>query len=115
MIWPATVASPPTALTLIPDCLILPAYLCVGYSYMIMLRRRRAADDDPARVDAILVGLAGAFLTWTFLVGPAVTASRLLSPVQIFDALFPVIDVVLLVLVAQMMLAGGSRTPRCGC
>ena len=59
-IWPATVASPPTSLTLIPDTLILPAYLCVGYAYMVMLRRRRAGDDDPARVDAVLVGLAGA-------------------------------------------------------
>ena len=110
-IWPATVASPPTSLTLIPDTLILPAYLCVGYAYMVMLRRRRAGDDDPARVDAVLVGLPGAFLTWTFLIGPAVTSARLLSLVQIVDALFPVIDVVLLVLVAQMMLAGGSRTP----
>jgi diguanylate cyclase (GGDEF)-like protein len=111
VVWPATVASPPTVLTLIPDCLILPAYLCVGYAYMVMLSRRRAADDDPATVDAILVGLAGAFLIWTFLIGPALTSSRLLSSVQIADALFPILDVVLLVLVAQMMLAGGSRTP----
>jgi diguanylate cyclase (GGDEF)-like protein len=110
VIWPATVADPPSALTLIPDGIVVPAYLCLGYALAMMLRRRRAGDDDPARVDAILVGLASAFLLWTLLIGPAVTSS-VLSPVQVVDAIFPIIDVVLLVMVAQLILAGGARTP----
>jgi diguanylate cyclase (GGDEF)-like protein len=105
---PSTMDTPPTAIALIPNSFIVPAYLCLGYAFLVMLRRRRAADDDPARVDAILVGLAAAFVTWTFVISPAVYSSNL-SGVQVLDALFPIIDVVMLILVAQLMLAGGVR------
>ncbi|MGK5678197.1 putative bifunctional diguanylate cyclase/phosphodiesterase [Actinoplanes sp. URMC 104] len=107
---PSTDTSPPTKMMLIPDALVLPAYVCIGTSFALMLRRRRAADDDPAQVDALLVGLAGAFLTWTFVMAPAVAGSGM-DLLRIVDACFPVIDVVLLVLIAQLMLAGGVRQP----
>jgi diguanylate cyclase (GGDEF)-like protein len=105
---PGTVSIPPQPIALIPDGMAIPAYLCIGYALTVMLRRRRAGDDDPARVDAILVGLAAAFLTWTFVIAPSVSAADS-SPVQIVDGLFPITDVVLLVLVAQLLLAGGVR------
>ncbi|MEU4242312.1 bifunctional diguanylate cyclase/phosphodiesterase [Actinoplanes sp. NPDC026619] len=105
---PSTMSTPPTAIALIPNSFIVPAYLCLGYAFLMMLRRRRAADDDPARVDAILVGLAAAFLTWTFVISPAVHSSNL-SGYQVLDALFPIFDVVMLILVAQLMLAGGVQ------
>ncbi|MBL7254139.1 bifunctional diguanylate cyclase/phosphodiesterase [Actinoplanes sp. LDG1-01] len=95
---------------LVPDVLCLGAYGCVGYALTVMLRRRRAGEDDPARIDALLVGLAGAFVVWSFVIAPALVDSGM-SPLRIVDALFPVIDVVLLVLVAQLLLAGGARQP----
>ncbi|MET3429904.1 diguanylate cyclase (GGDEF)-like protein [Actinoplanes tereljensis] len=105
---PSTMNTPPTAIALIPNSFIVPAYLCLGYAFLVMLRRRRAADDDPARIDAILVGLAAAFVTWTFVISPAVYDSNL-SGYQVLDALFPIFDVVMLILVAQLMLAGGVQ------
>ncbi|WP_433367055.1 putative bifunctional diguanylate cyclase/phosphodiesterase [Actinoplanes sp. CA-142083] len=107
---PSTMATPVTAMSLIPNSFILLAYLCIGFAFTVMLRRRRAAEDDPARIDALLVGLAAAFLTWTFVIAPAIDSAGL-TPFQILDALFPIIDVVLLVLVAQLMLAGGAQNP----
>ena len=107
---PSTMSTPPTVVALIPNSFVVPAYLCIGYAFTVMLRRRRAGEDDPARVDAILVGLAAAFLTWTFVMAPALTESSM-SPFQVLDALFPIIDVVLLILVAQLMLAGGAQQP----
>ncbi|HEX5203591.1 MAG TPA: EAL domain-containing protein [Actinoplanes sp.] len=107
---PATMATPITAMSLIPNSFVLPAYLCIGLAFTVMLRRRRAGEDDPARIDALLVGLAAAFLTWTFVIAPAIDSAGL-TPFQILDALFPIIDVMLLVLVAQLMLAGGVRQP----
>jgi diguanylate cyclase (GGDEF)-like protein len=107
---PGAMATPPTTMGLIPNVLVLPAYFYIGYAFVGMLRRRRAAEDDPARVDALLVGLAAAFLTWTFVMAPAIGDSDL-DLIRVVDALFPVIDVVLLVLVAQLMLAGGVRQP----
>jgi diguanylate cyclase len=105
---PSTMATPPTAVALVPNSFVVPAYLCLGYAFLVMLRRRRAADDDPARVDAVLVGLAAAFVTWTFVISPAVHSANL-SGLQMLDALFPIFDVVMVVLVAQLMLAGGVR------
>ncbi|MBU2662776.1 EAL domain-containing protein [Actinoplanes bogorensis] len=110
IVFPGTDATPPTPLMLIPDAVILPAYLCIGGAYAGMLRRRRAAEDDPARIDAVLVGLASAFLVWTFVIEPALANSGM-SPLRVIDALFSIFDVVLLVLVAQLMLAGGVRLP----
>jgi diguanylate cyclase (GGDEF)-like protein len=106
--FPATSESPPTNWALIPDALVLPAYLLLGAAFAGMLRRRRAADDDPARVDAVLVGLAAAFMTWTFLIAPSIEQSSR-TVLHVTNAFFPVIDVVLLVLVTQLLLAGGAR------
>ncbi|MET0495108.1 MAG: EAL domain-containing protein [Actinoplanes sp.] len=110
VIWPATNTTPPTVLVLIPDAFVLPAYLLMGYAFASMLRRRRAAEDDPARTDAILVGLAAAFMCWTFLIAPSIGQDGL-APALVANACFPVIDVVVLVLVAQLALSGGARQP----
>ena len=110
LLIPGAMATPPTDAALIPDAFVIPAYVCIGCSFAGMLRRRRASDDDPALVDALLVGLAAAFMTWTFVIAPSMDQA-LLSPLQVADSFFPVIDVILLVLVAQLMLAGGARQP----
>jgi diguanylate cyclase (GGDEF)-like protein len=107
---PGAGASPPTSMALIPDAFVLPGYLVLGYGFADMLRRRRAADDDPARVDALLVGLAAAFLCWTYLIVPSMAQTDL-TPLRIANSFFPVIDVVLLVLVAQLAFSGGARQP----
>ena len=107
---PVTAESPPTNWALIPDAFVLPAYLLLGAAFAGMLRRRRAADDDPARVDAVLVGLAAAFMTWTFLIVPSIDQIGL-SALRVANAFFPVIDVVIVVLVSQLLLAGSGRQP----
>jgi diguanylate cyclase len=109
-IFPATATTPPAAPALIPDAVVVVAYGFIAASFLGMLRRRRAADDDPAVIDAVLVGLAAAFLVWTFLIAPSMSGSGA-SPLRVVDSLFPVADVVLLVLVVQLMLAGGARQP----
>ncbi|MGX6606862.1 putative bifunctional diguanylate cyclase/phosphodiesterase [Micromonosporaceae bacterium Da 78-11] len=107
-IVPGALSTPPTTLGSIPDLIVVPAYLSIGYCFTDMLRHRRAAEDDPARVDALLVGLAAAFMTWTFLIAPAVDGTDV-GALQLVNVFFPVVDIVLVVLVAQLMLAGGAR------
>jgi diguanylate cyclase (GGDEF)-like protein len=98
----------PDWLTLLPDMLTIPAYLLVMFCFVGMLRLRRAADDDSARIDALLMGLGAAFLTWTFLIGPRAVH---LSGSQLINVLFPVFDVVILVQAARLMLSRGTRQP----
>ncbi|WP_430786649.1 EAL domain-containing protein [Actinoplanes sp. G11-F43] len=102
--------SPPTPAALIPNVFIVPGYLLTAAAFTSMLRHRRADRDDPAWVDAVLVGLAAACTTWIYLVIPAIDRAGLVAW-QIANTFFPVIDVVLLVLVVQLALAGGSRAP----
>jgi diguanylate cyclase (GGDEF)-like protein len=99
----------PDSLELLPDLLTVPAYLLVGLCFMIMLRQRRADDDDSARVDALLLGLSTAFLTWTFLIAPHLADG--LSGSRLVNAMFPVFDVTILVLAARLMLSRGVRQP----
>src|SRR3712207_5447209 len=108
IVVPGAGASPPGPMVLLPDAIVIAAYLLIGYGFAGMLRRRRAADDDPARVDALLVGIAAAFCTWAFIIEPA-TLRHELSLLQVASSFFPVFDAVLLVLVAQLLLAGGAR------
>jgi len=110
VVVPGAGDSPPTSMALIPDAFVLPGYLLMGYAFADMLRRRRAADDDPARVDALLVGLAAAFMCWTYLIVPSMAQTDL-TPLRIANSFFPVIDVVLVVLAAQLAISGGARQP----
>ncbi|WP_433791539.1 putative bifunctional diguanylate cyclase/phosphodiesterase [Actinoplanes sp. CA-252034] len=99
----------PDSLELLPDLLTVPAYILVGSCFMIMLRQRRADDDDSARIDALLMGLSSAFLAWIFLIAPNLTDH--MSGSQLVNALFPVFDVTILVLGARLMLSRGARQP----
>ncbi|GGQ55541.1 putative bifunctional diguanylate cyclase/phosphodiesterase [Couchioplanes azureus] len=107
---PGAGASPPTTMALLPDAFVLPAYLIMGYAFAGMLRRRRATEDDPARIDAVLVGLAAAFMCWTYLMAPAMAQADL-TPLRVANSFFPIFDVVLLALTAQLALSGGVRQP----
>lgn len=94
------------------DLLTVPGYLLTGYGFIDMLRRRRAAANDPARDDALLIGLGTALAVWAFLIAPLLGA-RYGEPTmaQAISALFPVVDLVLLVLVVHLMLAGSRPGP----
>jgi diguanylate cyclase (GGDEF)-like protein len=99
----------PGRFDLLPDLLTIPAYVLVGFCFSVMLQRRRATKDDTARVDALLMGLGTAFLTWTLLIAPNLDEN--LSASQLINALFPIIDVVVLVLAARLLLTHGTRQP----
>jgi diguanylate cyclase (GGDEF)-like protein len=107
---PGAANIPPPPVAIVPDLLVVPGYLLMTYSYLSMLRQRRGGDDDSARVDAVLVGLGAAFAMWTFLVAPQLDDPTP-SVMLLVNSLFPVFDVVLLVVVAQLLMADGVRQP----
>jgi diguanylate cyclase (GGDEF)-like protein len=107
---PGAGLSPPTNAALIPDAFTLPGYLLMTAAFAGMLRRRRAREDDPARIDAILVALAAAFVSWTYLIVPSMEQTDL-TTIRLANSFFPILDVVLLVFAAQLAFSGGARTP----
>jgi diguanylate cyclase (GGDEF)-like protein len=104
-------STPPGPAALVPDILAVPAYLAFAYPLLRMIRLRRAGDDDPARADAVLIGLGAALAAWTLLIEPDLSAAQLPSLPRLAAAFFPMVDVALLVIVAQLLLADGARKP----
>ncbi|SDT21065.1 diguanylate cyclase (GGDEF) domain-containing protein [Actinoplanes derwentensis] len=102
--------APRSGLSLTLDAIVIAGYLLAAYAAARILLRRRADPEDPAWIDAVLVGATFACLAWTYLVAPAI--ERTGEPtVQFANAFFPIVDVVLLALVAQLGLTGGHRAP----
>jgi diguanylate cyclase (GGDEF)-like protein len=104
----ASPMDPPTDRLFIPDVLVVPGYLLLGYAMLTFLGRRRAAQDDPARADALLVGLAATSATWAFLIAPRFSDHVPALPV-LSAAVFPMADVALLAMVTQLLIADGIR------
>jgi hypothetical protein len=92
------------------DVVLLPGYLALGYALVEMLRCRRAAADDPARADTLLITLTVAVATWAFLIEPNV-GDPAISLTQQFQAFFPLADVLVLAIAIQLVIADGRRTP----
>jgi diguanylate cyclase (GGDEF)-like protein len=97
-----------TPASLLAELAVVPGKFFVGAAFLGMLRRRRSAADDPARVDALLVGLAAAFCVWTFLIAPSMARIDL-DPLQQIDSYYPILDVLLVTMTWQLLLSGSGR------
>src|SRR5437763_1641904 len=111
LVVPGAGATPPGPAALVPDVLVVPGYALLAYGLLDMLRRRRAVQDEPARADAALLGLGAALAAWTFLIAPRLDAATVPAAIQLTAALFPMVDVLLLVIVTQLIFADGVRKP----
>jgi diguanylate cyclase (GGDEF)-like protein len=111
---PATSVDPPTYAALLPDSFTLPGYALLVHGLLQMMRRRRGLADTSARLDATVVGLGSGLVAWTFLISPVLYRSEAVTPVlvNVVAAVFPVIDVLLVALIAQLAFsAGAARMP----
>jgi diguanylate cyclase (GGDEF)-like protein len=99
---------PPSGKSFIPDIPAVPAYALLGYALLTFLRRRRAEYDEPARADALLIGGVAALATWAFMIAPRFSVDWPRLPV-LGAAIFPMADVVLLVMVARLLMTDGAR------
>jgi diguanylate cyclase (GGDEF)-like protein len=111
LLIPGAGTSPPTLVSFLPDLLTIPGYLLIVYGLSDILRRRRAGEDGTAYSDAILVGIGAALGVWAYLIAPAIGATTVPSLAQLLAAFFPVVDVLILVIVARLVMADGVRTP----
>jgi diguanylate cyclase (GGDEF)-like protein len=108
---PGISESAPTAASFVPDILVVPGYALLVWALMTMLRRRCATQDDPARTDAWLIGVGAALIVWAYLVAPAIWSTAHPNWLRILAGVFPVVDVLILVIVIYLVMADGVRTP----
>ena len=91
------------------DALYLAGYPCLGLG-LVWLLRRRPGGDPAAPIDAAIVAVAAAMLTWVFLIAPSAGDPPLTLPARLVALAYPVADLVLLAIAARLALAGGWRS-----
>ena len=94
----------------IADALYIASYLTLAWGILDVLRSRRRLSDGIAVVDALLVTVASAAVTWVYLVAPSdYVGVPLLT--GLVSAAYPVGDLVLLAFLARLLFAPGWRPP----
>jgi diguanylate cyclase (GGDEF)-like protein len=97
--------------SLVPDSFTLPGYVFIGASLFGLLRSRKANEDMATLTDAVVVGAAATLVALAFLVEPTLaqhTGGELLS---IVSAVYPPIDVLLLLILLQLAFTDVSGAP----
>jgi hypothetical protein len=91
------------------DVLTLAGYACLVAALILWLRSG-AAGQRLELLDAVLVGLGACLVTWVVQVEPALRQDS--EPArQVLNAIYPVIDIVLLTLCVRMALTRSTRYP----
>ncbi|MFC7533198.1 putative bifunctional diguanylate cyclase/phosphodiesterase [Actinoplanes sp. GCM10030250] len=99
-----------TVLAAIPNAVVLPNYLLLIAGVLDLLRRSRAADDDPARVDAVLIGVGAAIVVWSLWMEPWFAGD---DPrwQNLVAAALPLAGGLLLIIALPMLLLGRTGAP----
>jgi diguanylate cyclase (GGDEF)-like protein len=96
---------------LLSDLLTLSGYVLVLSACLGLLRTRGVVRHIGASLDGLVLGTSVALLTWRFMIEPLLHGMAV-SPRQLaFDFIYQVIDILLLLVLAQLSFTDVSRTP----
>ena len=97
--------------SLLPDSFTLPGYALFGAALIGLLRSRRASADMATLTDAVVVGAAGTLVAVAFLIEPTLSSDTGSALLHIVSAIYPPIDVLLLLVLLQLAFTDVSRAP----
>lgn len=86
----------------IDDIFTLAGYFGIGVAALIWLRPRQVRGNYDVLLDSALIGLSALLASWTFLISPLLQ-SHAVTPGTVLAASYPLLDAVLLTLVAHSM------------
>jgi diguanylate cyclase (GGDEF)-like protein len=89
------------------DAVFVPGYLAIAAGLAMMIRRRSPAREVQALLDALILSVGLAFANWVFLTGPASQRSELTMGQHILTIGYPLIDVLIVGLVARLLFTSG--------
>ncbi|MEV6349233.1 GGDEF domain-containing protein [Actinoplanes sp. NPDC051851] len=95
----------------LPDAFYLTSYVLIIAAMMVFIRRRTPDWDFASGVDALIVTISAALLTWVYLLQPAITDSTLTLPAKLTEVAYPLLDLMQLILAVRLVLGAGSRSP----
>jgi two-component system, cell cycle response regulator len=93
------------------DAFYLLAYPLLTTGLIALIRHRTPQWQTTTMIDSALVGTAAALLWWVYLVHPLATNGAGSVSEQTVAAVYPALDLLLLVVALRLILGGGPRTP----
>jgi diguanylate cyclase (GGDEF)-like protein len=94
----------------LPDAFLLPGY-ALALATLRRLLRLRGTNDPDAALDVTVVTLGAALLSISYVVAPAIEHSALPQWTALIVAVYPVLDVALLALLALLAFTVRERSP----
>ena len=95
----------------IGDALYLAVYPVLMAGFVLLIRRRNPRPDRAALIDALILTIGFALLSWVFLIAPNVHLSGLSWLAKGVSVAYPLGDVLLLAAVIRLAVDSGKRTP----
>jgi diguanylate cyclase (GGDEF)-like protein len=94
----------------VADPLYLAHYPLVVIALVLLIRRRTPGRDIPGVLDAAVLAVVAAMLSWLYLIAPQARAD---SPtlVKVTSVAYPVMDLAMLAVALRLILGAGRRTP----
>ncbi|HEY7207248.1 MAG TPA: EAL domain-containing protein [Gaiellaceae bacterium] len=93
------------------DALYLAVYPVLFAGLLLLLRKRNPSPDRAAAIDALILTVGFALLSWFFLVAPNIHLSGLSPLAKAVSAAYPLGDILLLAGVIRLYVDKGKRTP----
>ncbi|HET8616190.1 MAG TPA: EAL domain-containing protein [Actinomycetales bacterium] len=98
------------ALVALPDVFLIPGYV-IAIAALLRVMRLRGARDAEAVLDVVVVVVGAMLLSVSYVVAPAITHSQLPVSQALLASVYPVLDVVLLALLAMLVFTARDRNP----
>jgi signal transduction histidine kinase len=92
----------------IADAFYLSFYLPLIAGLLLLIRERRGGQDRESLVDSLVITVAAAAFSWTFLMAPDVHQAASLST-KLVALAYPLMDVLVLGVLVRLMVANGPR------
>jgi len=95
----------------VADVLYLAAYPCFGAGLVLMIRNRVPGRQWQSVIDSFIAVTGVCMLSWTLLMEPYATASKLSLLEQLISIAYPLMDLVLFTIFLRLLFSGGRRQP----
>ncbi|HEY1325023.1 MAG TPA: GGDEF domain-containing protein, partial [Streptosporangiaceae bacterium] len=92
------------------DPFYLGHYPLVVVALLLLIRRRAPGRDLPSMIDASVLAVVAAMLSWLYLIAPQARAD-LPVLVKLTSVAYPVMDLAMLAVALRLILSGGRRSP----
>ncbi|MBI2238972.1 MAG: PAS domain-containing protein [Actinobacteria bacterium] len=95
----------------ISDVFYLSVYPCLIAGLLLLIRRPDPGRDRSSLIDSLIIAVGAGVLSWVFLMAPYVHDPSLTLLQKMISVAYPLMDLLLLAVVARLAVGSGRRQP----